>query len=1619
MSNESPKRVASIAVFDTKGRLLFGKRRDNEKWTMPGGHLDEGEAPGEGAQRELLEEANLQPDNFELLGHKVVTGGEGQEIHVWSFKVEVEERPSIKNDPDEEVNRWKWIDIDDGIPEEIASNLHSPKNVTLYFLGLQDWDEDEGEELQKGALAGVLAAGMLAAAPAQKTPEQPKAWTAEGLHNELHPIAHLESSFGKFTQHMKHTKGDFHTAIGAVGFKPVTAYEEYKRSKVLQGHYPNLLDQKKFMERAKTDHKFYNTLASTHWLRMKKLFKTPEKAAYAWRWGQGRAAKSNDAVINADPYVQHYKRLSAPVKKSESLQKSEEIERLLEYDDPIEASMALKLPGVTKEHLTRAITKYPFAAGPVKNAVVTHPLFDDSLLAELFHHSDKRVRALAAEHAKDPLLHDQAYADQDLRLRLVSNPHLSSEMVGKFISDRTVPSLKRLAMFDRQNAPKDAKDNFIREWASPDSTLDSSEFVANVLARHEVPADVADKIFESGNTYRISRLLSNPRTPPEAITKYVVNPPKQGNERLYWDESLGQWLEHPDAAQRLKPEHIDAIMHHGEFHSASALVDYHARMLSPKHLDQAVDHAKRHNSSNMVTRVCSHPDATPDMLHKIASCGDFYDMARATATMNSKVSPATVSMLLDDPKFKQKHVVAQRGHLQPHHISQLLRSDSPVVRSAALRNKTPGAVLPEHIDGLIAASDDEDNIMALKDLGDIGTPNPETVRKLIAHPNEYVNKAALKHIDASHLDQIISHPNEEVRLKGLMGASLKNLTPNHDQITRALMDSNQDVRAAATKFKLSPSHVAMALGDVYSKVRNSAAQQMGPEHVAQALFHADEGIRIRAAKHVDAHPEHLGPAFKDQSHIVRAAAVENPQAHIHHVRERLNDPHPLVAQAASKVLMHHEPDTVHRERVSVRMRTARLRRIRDDLASKAKEQVSPKEMDPADVAFLRDSGAGRLPNGNYSPAKLQQHIDSLPALDFNVSHAQYGSEFKYDPNYYDSGGPRLEHDHRLHHESQQRHSKDLSKVFQLNVTNDQVQKMKALGVYNTFRKIQQASHLSHHPVTPTTIGWVRYTGEHGPNENDGYFIDEVQSDFGQSLVRQATKQARDSGADEHEATQRAEKEYPEEHFKHISNVLFGGKAPNEVLHEAFHQHLRDKGQHGAQIHIHATKTKARLSRLDSKRDVPGHFKTTYQQVPERMEMKPAKYGELKTQTNDMMHGDETYKGTLRKFEELASEWLRKSSNLGMEDSDTETAHDMLGFNPFVHSAFEAARFMASGPVLSIDVMRRALWNQDGNLEKAALEAYGFDPSDENLATLRSVMGMTGIAKSEEAQWTPKEIKASVAGSEEAAEGVKRAYASSSVHPVKLGGKHSKGSLLAKDPEAQIVYLLKPGSGGQSPASGADQDSSSQSAREACFYEVADHLGLGQYVPKASMILMDDQQVAAIHLLPFSYKNLEKKRHTDAPLVMRTLNTYLRLGILHRWAVLDFILGNPDRHGQNIMISKEGKLMLIDHGSAFAGSDFDPAYDQNSFIPYYLRAWTPEKVNFNRLTRQEKLKYMPVLAKDAKDAFLSWIRGLHEHVIEETLTKYGIDPGPALYRLGQIKMAAEDKDLAILQLWAGT
>jgi hypothetical protein len=374
-----------------------------------------------------------------------------------------------------------------------------------------------------------------------------------------------------------------------------------------------------------------------------------------------------------------------------------------------------------------------------------------------------------------------------------------------------------------------------------------------------------------------------------------------------------------------------------------------------------------------------------------------------------------------------------------------------------------------------------------------------------------------------------------------------------------------------------------------------------------------------------------------------------------------------------------------------------------------------------------------------------------------------------------------------------------------------------------------------------------------------------------------------------------------------------------------------------------------------------------------------------------------------------------------------TARQIGGADPSDTPEFRAARFLVGGKEADEDSIRTALALYDNDHELAALRAYGLPRNDEYRAMLRAVIAMEQYLEPElkksddvEPAEIPRDIQPATPDAKDVAEAVVRAQNEGAIEPVQLDkkAKHSKGTAIASDPDTGDKILLKPGSGSLSPAAGVRDELATQSQREAAFYHLAKLFGIERYFPRAELLLMDGKQVAALEFLSDDYETFDKvvKQRGVDPVTL--LRPYLDDGTLYKWAFLDWVAGNADRHANNAMVNEQDEsIRLIDHGSAFAGKWFDPAFDAKSFIPFYLRAWSTS--SFAELEPEERVEEMPKLTGPQVQKFGEWIDSLSEPEIAQILGTYGIGHEATMGRFSEFKaMPAGERAQAIVDRWAG-
>jgi ADP-ribose pyrophosphatase YjhB (NUDIX family) len=117
----------------------LGKRREDGMWTSPAGSANLGEHPKQAAIREAFEEANLQLKLRDLKDLPSLVVGNGKVCHVFLAYVDSKTcRVHAGNDPDKEVAKWEWFNIQEPLPAKIDKNrMTSINNAKMKCLGLR------------------------------------------------------------------------------------------------------------------------------------------------------------------------------------------------------------------------------------------------------------------------------------------------------------------------------------------------------------------------------------------------------------------------------------------------------------------------------------------------------------------------------------------------------------------------------------------------------------------------------------------------------------------------------------------------------------------------------------------------------------------------------------------------------------------------------------------------------------------------------------------------------------------------------------------------------------------------------------------------------------------------------------------------------------------------------------------------------------------------------------------------------------------------------------------------------------------------------------------------------------------------------------------------------------------------------------------------------------------------------------------------------------------------------------------------------------------------------------------------------------------------------------------
>lgn len=106
-------RVAAGALFATDDAVLLVRKTYGNKWDLPGGYVDIGEAPSAACEREVREELGLERSAQRLLVCDwAPNGAEGDKIlYVFDAGPLGEDEARIQLDGDE-LDGFEWVDVE-------------------------------------------------------------------------------------------------------------------------------------------------------------------------------------------------------------------------------------------------------------------------------------------------------------------------------------------------------------------------------------------------------------------------------------------------------------------------------------------------------------------------------------------------------------------------------------------------------------------------------------------------------------------------------------------------------------------------------------------------------------------------------------------------------------------------------------------------------------------------------------------------------------------------------------------------------------------------------------------------------------------------------------------------------------------------------------------------------------------------------------------------------------------------------------------------------------------------------------------------------------------------------------------------------------------------------------------------------------------------------------------------------------------------------------------------------------------------------------------------------------------------------------------------------------------
>ncbi len=492
--------VALVMCYDTEGQLLLGRRKDTKKWTLPAGHIEDGESPEQAARRELFEEAGLQAASLSPL--KTVETPHGT-LHFFSAYVGHEPHPHSDNDPDEEVasNDWKFVDVSGGLPKAFQ-NLAGPEDDTNIVRQIFDMQKSLPKtetccECDEPATTRVI-------------------W-AEGMAYQ--PVC---------DDHIMKVKARYEAKDDFCSLRPIKKSEDATGRSIVVTIPRGKLAEVEAEEADVARRSGGGETGITYYWQMGRVPKVQPKRIYFLWDGAVRAyhdvvgMKSDCVLMSTTIHT-----LPTPIPMGgfrgfryfdESLSKSEddEVSTLLRHPNPVERSLALKLGSVKTTHLqTASLDPDP----TIHTAAIEHPAFDHAAGMHLMeapadgagNPPDAAQRAFLARPDKVTEAHLNAahkLAGGRLDDVLAAHPKMTSGLIQEMYNDPRVSMQTRDALLRHPNASDVLLADAVRTGKL--STSSEAATHARTAVQHpDVPQETLTDLVHAGADPRAPQTVFN------------------------------------------------------------------------------------------------------------------------------------------------------------------------------------------------------------------------------------------------------------------------------------------------------------------------------------------------------------------------------------------------------------------------------------------------------------------------------------------------------------------------------------------------------------------------------------------------------------------------------------------------------------------------------------------------------------------------------------------------------------------------------------------------------------------------------------------------------------------------------------------------------------------------------------------------------------------------------------------------------------------------------------------------------------------------------------------------------------------------------------------------------